>query len=59
VPEFAIDLIVYHELLHRQLGLTWKSNRMAAHTSEFAEKEHQFQQYDAAKAVLRKLASER
>jgi hypothetical protein len=59
VPECAIDLIVYHELLHRQLGLTWKSNRMAAHTSEFAQKEHEFKQYDEAKAVLRKLASER
>ncbi len=59
VPECAIDLIVYHELLHRQLGLTWKSNRMAAHTSEFAEQEHKFKQYDEAKTVLRKLASER
>jgi hypothetical protein len=59
VPEFVIDLIVYHELLHRQLGLTWKSNRMAAHTSEFAQKEHEFKQYDEAKAVLRKLASQR
>jgi hypothetical protein len=59
VPECAIDLIVYHELLHRQLGLTWKSNRMAAHTSEFAEQERKFKQYDEAKAVLRKLASER
>jgi hypothetical protein len=31
VPELAIDFIVYHELLHRQLGITWKSNRIAAH----------------------------
>ncbi len=59
VPEFAVDFIVYHELLHRQLGITWKSNRIAAHTAHFAKNERQFKQYDQAKAVLRKLASER
>jgi hypothetical protein len=59
VPELAIDFIVYHELLHKQLGILWKSNRLAAHTPEFSEQEHKFQQYDEAKAVLRKLACER
>ncbi len=59
VPEYAVDFVVYHELLHRQLGITWKRNRIAAHTPELAEKERQFKQYDQAKAVLRKLASER
>jgi hypothetical protein len=54
-----VDFIVYHELLHRQLGLTWKNNRSAAHTPELAQRERQFQHYDEAKAVLRKLASER
>jgi len=59
VPEFAIDLIVYHELLHKQLGVTWKNNRIAAHTPELKEKEQAFKHYDQAKVVLRKLASER
>jgi hypothetical protein len=59
VPEYAVDLVVYHELLHRQLGITWKHNRIAAHTPELAAKERQFKQYDQAKSVLRKLASER
>jgi hypothetical protein len=59
VPEFAVDFIVYHEVLHRQLGITWKRNRIAAHTADFAKNERQFKQYDQAKAVLRKLASER
>jgi len=59
VPEFAVDFIVYHEVLHRQLGITWKRNRIAAHTPELAEKERQFKQYEQARAVLRKLASER
>jgi hypothetical protein len=59
VPEFAIDFIMYHELLHRQLGITWKSNQIAAHTGEFAKKEREFKQYEQVKTVLRKLASER
>jgi hypothetical protein len=59
VPESAVDFIVYHELLHKQLGITWQSNRMAAHTPEFREKEREFRRYDQAKAVLRKLATER
>jgi hypothetical protein len=59
VPEFAVDFIVYHELLHKQLGILWQSNRMAAHTPEFRERERAFKQYDQAKAVLRKLALER
>jgi hypothetical protein len=59
IPEYVVDFVVYHELLHRQLGITWKRNRIAAHTPELAAKERQFQQYDQAKAVLRKLASER
>jgi hypothetical protein len=59
VPEYALDFIVYHELLHKKLGVTWKSNRMAAHTRQFTEEERRFQQYEQAKAALRKLASER
>jgi hypothetical protein len=59
VPESAVDFIVYHELLHKRLGIIWQSNRMAVHTPEFRERERQFKQYDQAKAVLRKLASER
>ncbi len=59
VPECAVDFIVYHELLHKQLGILWQSNRMAVHTPEFREKERQFRQYEQASGVLRKLASER
>ncbi|MBM4028541.1 MAG: hypothetical protein FJ280_24570 [Planctomycetes bacterium] len=59
VPALVVDFIVYHELLHRELGITWKNNRIAAHTPKLAARERQFEHYDQAKAVLRKLASER
>ncbi len=59
VPTYAVDRIVYHELLHKQLGVVWKGRRMAAHTPEFLEQEKRFARYQESKAVLRKLASER
>ncbi len=57
VPEYVTDFIMYHELLHKTLGITWKNHRQAAHTPQFLEKERCFHQYREAKAVLKKLAS--
>ena len=56
VPQYAVDFIVYHELLHKKLGVRWNNGRMAAHTPQFLRAEKQFRQYDRAKAVLQKLA---
>jgi hypothetical protein len=57
VPEYVTDFIMYHELLHKTLGVTWKNHRQAAHTPQFLEKERRFHQYNEAKVVLKKLAS--
>jgi hypothetical protein len=59
VPDHTLDYIIYHELLHKRLGVVWKSSRMAAHTPEFLQQERRFRQYEQAKAVLRKIARER
>lgn len=56
VPQYAVDFIVYHELLHKKLGVRWNNGRMAAHTPQFLRAEKQFRQYDQAKAVLQKMA---
>lgn len=56
VPQYAVDFIVYHELLHKKLGVRWNNGRMAAHIPQFLRAEKRFRQYDRAKAVLRKLA---
>ena len=56
VPACAVDFIVYHELLHKKLGVRWTNGRMAAHTPEFLRAEKLFRQYGQAKAVLRNLA---
>jgi len=59
VPVSAVEFIVYHELLHRELGLRWQNGRRAAHTPEFRRAEKRFPAYEQAQAVLRKLASRR
>ena len=59
VPEYVVDFIVYHELLHKKLGVKWSNGRKAAHNSEFLRKEQEFQQYNKAKAALKQLASSR
>lgn len=58
VPQSALDFVVYHEMLHKHLGVKWKSTRIAAHTDEFAAWERQFHQYDEAQVALRKLVFE-
>ena len=57
VPEYVTDFIMYHELLHKILGVTWNNHRQAAHTPQFLEKERRFHRYLEAKVILKKLAS--
>lgn len=56
VPEYVVDFIVYHELLHKKLGSRWSNGRNFSHTREFIRKEKQFRQYLDAKTILKKLA---
>ena len=58
VPQYTVDFIVYHELLHKKLGVRWNNGRMAVHTPEFLRAEKRFRQYNQAKAVLQKLAGQ-
>ena len=57
VPEYALDYVLYHELLHKKLGVDWRNGRAAAHTREFREQERMFDQYSEAEAALKQLAS--
>ena len=51
----ALDFVMYHELLHKKLGVRWGAGRMTAHTPEFRAAEQRFAQYAEADAVLKKL----
>jgi hypothetical protein len=57
VQELVLDFIMYHELLHKKLGVGWQNGRRAVHTPEFRAEEKRFEQYAMAEAALEKLAS--
>jgi len=56
VPQYALDFVVFHELLHKELGVDWRNGRAAAHTPEFRAQERRFEQYREAEAALKRLA---
>ncbi len=56
VPEFVVDFVMYHELLHKKHGAAWQNGRQAVHTPAFRAEERTFEQFAAAKAELKRLA---
>ena len=58
IPVFVIDFVMYHELLHKRLGIKEKNGRMIAHSRIFREAERAFPQYQKAQKWLKKLATE-
>lgn len=56
VPEYVIDVVVYHELLHKKHGATWQNGRQAVHTPAFRADERRFAQYAAAENAIKQLA---
>lgn len=58
VPEFVLDSVMHHELLHKKLGVGWRNGRMSVHTSEFRDQERRFARFYDAEAILRRLAGE-
>ena len=56
VPEYVIDYVMYHELLHLQLGANLMNNRRYTHTPEFKRKEQEFPQIKGAQKFLNKLS---
>jgi hypothetical protein len=57
VPEYVIDLVMYHELLHKQMGARMVNGRRYAHTDAFRQAEWRFEHYAQAKAFLDRLNS--
>jgi hypothetical protein len=55
VPAAAIDLVMYHELLHKHLGVQVIDGRHYAHTEAFRQAERQFRGFEAAQAFLKHL----
>ncbi|MCC7291270.1 MAG: hypothetical protein IT449_04305 [Phycisphaerales bacterium] len=56
VPEFVLDSVMHHELLHKQHGLRWSNGRGHAHTPQFRADERRFSRYAEADRFLAELA---
>jgi hypothetical protein len=59
IPEFVVEFVLYHELLHKYHGAKLVNNKRMVHTSEFRAWERQFKFYNEADAWLHKLACHR
>ena len=54
VPSYVLDFIMYHELLHKALGIKVSGGRRMAHTAKFRELEQAHPDYERAEAFLKK-----
>ncbi len=59
VPEFVVDYVMYHELLHKKLGAHLVNSRRMVHTSIFREQEAKFDKLDEAQKYLNRLSRKR
>jgi predicted metal-dependent hydrolase len=55
VPRYAVEYIVYHEMLHLKHPAKMRGSRRCVHSEEFQAEEKLFDRLDAAKAFLKKL----
>jgi hypothetical protein len=53
VPLYALDYIMYHELLHVKHGCVYSNGRRHVHTKAFKDDEQKFEKYVEAKKWLR------
>jgi hypothetical protein len=56
VPQFVLDYVMYHELLHKEMGVDVVNGRRYAHTREFYDAERRFPRLAEADAILNDLA---
>ncbi|HHY89999.1 MAG TPA: M48 family metallopeptidase [Chloroflexi bacterium] len=55
-PDYVLDYIMYHELLHKQMGFRRVNGRSYSHTTEFRQAERRYARYQEARAYLERLA---
>jgi hypothetical protein len=56
VPQFVLDYLMYHELLHKFLGIGRRNDgRRCMHGADFREIERKFRHYDEATKFLKKM----
>jgi predicted metal-dependent hydrolase len=50
VPQFYIEFVLYHEMLHADMGLCEKNGRRVVHSGGFRDRERLFRRYRKALA---------
>ena len=55
VPRYAVEYILYHEMLHLKHPVKLRGSRRCVHSAEFAAEEKLFPHFEEAKKFLRKL----
>jgi predicted metal-dependent hydrolase len=55
VPRFAVEYIVYHEMLHLKHPVKLRGSRRCVHSREFQDEEKRFPKLNQAKDFLRRL----
>jgi hypothetical protein len=55
VPRYAVEYLVYHEMLHLKHPVKLKGTRRCVHSREFNAEEKQFPELDAARRFLKTL----
>jgi predicted metal-dependent hydrolase len=58
VPAYVVDYIVYHELLHKSLGVKLSNGRRHAHTAAFRRAERAYDHYREARRFLSTLSQD-
>ena len=56
VPREVVAFVLYHEMLHKAMGVKRSKGRRYVHTPDFRRRERVFEHYEEAQAVLRTLA---
>lgn len=54
VPRYFIAFVVYHEMLHADMGVEEKDGRRSVHSREFRKRERMFEEYERAIAWEKK-----
>lgn len=55
IPDYVIDYVMYHELLHKRLGAQVINGRRYVHTPAFRQEERKFARYEEAEAFLKEI----
>ncbi|MGO9647730.1 conserved hypothetical protein [Candidatus Sulfotelmatobacter sp. SbA7] len=55
VPRYAVEYIVYHEMLHLKHPVKLRGSRRCVHSGEFQAEEKLFPRFEEAKAMLKRL----